>query len=983
MSKGTGAVNQNASITIDMTGKRAQHIKIIPKNNYAGGSNSFGLSEVRVYVAKGLATEYSREWTGLLSSSGEFKYQGNNVADVKGKSLNNNDNGRGWIGGDGIHSTSLNGSQLSGSANANSKTIFTFQDSFEGNFGNYDGFGYKHGYATSDNCGFSIGMRNMAYLMLTGNEPDVRNAQYYMTLKNGLSDQDGYGGNIYPGRYWLGDSTVISNSLFTIANRFEGLSILDADFFENPLTDNGFMDMTAIPDKKISNITSNTGAKYHESIYEEGDYIYLYGRSFTTDHLVVSRVKKSDFSTLSNVTYWDGNSWSNNYNDAADIGNFRPGNEFNVTKMTEGSLAGKYVLIHTPFSITGAVCYAVSDSITGPYVEPADNEIYYSTEKYKLHTRYYKDDSVIYEQWNYNAKSQPAISKAGELLITYHFGLHDGRGVPEWGWFNAVGKEFEHPTFIKMFDVENARKPVKNDTTVQVTRDNVTTLGKTFDRDGVITFSYGNAGVSARFKGDKIEADFVVGQGSPQRIAVFLDDNIEPEDARVIALTENGKYTLWENVPEGEHTITIRKMGRGYYGFLAAETVGIRSFTVTGGNLLTKPEKKKLSIEVFGDSITNGDALYKVDAYNNVSYSWQGYTGEVARYFDADIKSCGISGNGLLASVLTDENGKHFNLFTPQNNWAKLDESACDLMYDHDANPADVVIINLGTNDNIAFTNNEFTAQDFKNEYLRFINEIHSDCPNAVVVGALGAMGATGLFDAIRSAINDANNQAGEEFAYFVELQNCNSIANGRAFDNSHPSAVAHKIYGAAISDVIESALKVKASKKTLDIEGFQINTNNMGIRTITSVEPFIDGKKVVENGFIYGFVEEGFSFDNMVVGANDSNVKSFASTSKGLSAYQLGDSQTANYYIMTMLDNGNSPEALSQEYAVRAYAKLSDDTYVYSEIVTFSIVGVAKKLYEGRMMNSVNSHNILYNDIIKIVDKDYKTVQYDWNGIG
>jgi lysophospholipase L1-like esterase len=982
LAKGTGQSSMSASITLDMTGKRAQHIKIVPKNNYSNGTDIFGLSEIRVYVAKGLATEYSREWTGMLSSSGEFKYQGNSVADVKGNSLNDSNNGRGWIGGDGIHSTSLNDSQLSGSVDKNTKTIFTFQDSFEGNFGNYDGFGYKHGFATRDNCGFSIGMRNMAYLMLEGDEPDVRNVQYYMTLKNGLSDQNGYGGNIYPGRYWLGDSTVISNNLYTVANRFEGLSILDADFFENPLTDNGFPDMTVIPYKKKADITANTGAKYHETIYEEGDYIYLYGRSNSTDHLVVSRVKKTDFSELRNITYWNGSSWVSDYNAAADIGNFRPGNEFNVTKMTEGSLAGKYVLIHTPFSITGAVCYAVSDSITGPFVEPSDNEIYYSTEKYKLHTRYYPDDSVIYEQWNYNAKSQPSISRAGELLITYHFGLHDGRGVPEWGWFNAVGKEFEHPTFIKMFDVEKTRKEYSQNMTENVTEDNVTPLGRTFQRDGVLTFTYANAGVSMRFSGEKIEADFVLGQDDPQRIAVFLDDKIEPEDARIITLPENGRYTLWEDVPEGEHVITIRKMERWYYGFLAAKTIGISSVTVTGGHLLTKPEKKALSIEVFGDSITNGDALYKIDGSHQMAYSWQGYVGEVARHFDADIKSCGISGNGLLASVLVGEDGKHFNLFTPQNNWAKLDESACNLMYDHEANPADVVIINLGTNDNAAFTNNEFTAQDFENEYLRFINEIHSDCPNAVVVGTLGAMGANGLFAPIRSAVSKANTQAGEEFAYFVELQNCNTITDGKAYDNSHPSAKAHKIYGAAISEVIENALEVKAAKKAIDIEGFQINTNNMGFRTIATVEPYIGGKKVVEHGLIYGIVEDGFSFDNMVVGTNDSGVRSFASTANGISSYKYTDSPTAINYIMTMTGNGSSAAAFSQAYAVRAYAKLSDGSYTYSDTVTYSIFDTAKKLYNGKMMNSKAAHDVLYNSIIKIVDKDYKPVQYEWNGL-
>lgn len=452
--QGTGKDGISAQLEIDMSGIRAQHIKLVPISNYNGANNIFGLSEVKVYVAKGWATEYSREWTGVLSSSGTFAYQGNTAADNKGSSLLNTNNGRGWIGGDGFYTTSLNGSQLQGSINDNSKTIFTFQDSFEGNFGNYDGFGYEHGYGTSDNSGFSIGMRNQAYMMLEGDEPDVRNIRMYMQLENGISDSAGYGGNIYPGKYWLGDSTVVNGNLYTVANRFEGLTIPDADFYKSPLESSGFPSMTAIPQLVAKDITANTEAVYHETIYEEGDYLYVYGKK--DNLLVVSRIRASDYESLMGFEYWNGNEWVSNADEAAAISSFMPGNEFNITKITEGTFAGKYMLVHTTFSITGAVSYAIADSPVGPFVEQSDSQLYWSTEKYKVHMRYYSDKPVIFQQWNYNAKSQPAISQAGELLITYHFGIHDDqeKRVPVWGYFSAVEKEAEHPTFIKLFDIK-------------------------------------------------------------------------------------------------------------------------------------------------------------------------------------------------------------------------------------------------------------------------------------------------------------------------------------------------------------------------------------------------------------------------------------------------------------------------------------------------------------------------------------------------
>ena len=450
VSKGTGAEDMQASLALDLEGIHAQHIKIKPVSNYRGTDSGFGLSEVRLYSSTGWAVEPARLWSGVVSSSGSFKYQGNYSDDP----FSSKDQGSGWIGGDGIFSTSLNGSQIQGSVNADSITLFTFQDSFTGNMGNYRVFEATSGYSLSP--GFAVGMKNMGYMFLTGNLPDVRNVQFYTELNNGLSKQH-EGENILPGKYWISDSTVIDGQVFTIANKFEGLAIISKDFFLQEIGDAGTVDMDQAADKLITGVDDDLpdGIDF-EPIYEEDGYIYQYGRK-NSGKLIVRRTTPEEYKSFSGWEYWDGNSWQDDPSKVVTISDRSVGNEFNVTYMETGAFAGKYIAVYIDGSIWGTVTCAVSDNITGPFKRldsfSDTSSLYWATERYKMGMTTYSDSKNYYVQWNYNAKSQPAISAENELLITYHFGLHDDR-VPPWGFFSAVGKEYEHPTFINLIEIK-------------------------------------------------------------------------------------------------------------------------------------------------------------------------------------------------------------------------------------------------------------------------------------------------------------------------------------------------------------------------------------------------------------------------------------------------------------------------------------------------------------------------------------------------
>lgn len=178
-----------------------------------------------------------------------------------------------------------------------------------------------------------------------------------------------------------------------------------------------------------------------------------------------------------------------------------------------------------------------------------------------------------------------------------------------------------------------------------------------------------------------------------------------------------------------------------------------------------------------------------------------------------------------------------------------------------------------------------------------------------------------------------------------------------------------------------EDTIRVSGDVK---IEGYQMNTAIGGNRVIGSVEPKIDNQEVTGWGLIYGLTKAngndmGVANEDMYVGSNDPYVMSYDSTPVGTIDVVMGSSETATYFVRTMLFSSFTAAEFSAEYKIRAYAILADGSYVYSNIADYSIYSVADGLYQNKMMNTITAHNFLYNKILKVVDSAYKEVDYNW----
>ncbi|MBE5957899.1 MAG: leucine-rich repeat domain-containing protein [Lachnospiraceae bacterium] len=160
---------------------------------------------------------------------------------------------------------------------------------------------------------------------------------------------------------------------------------------------------------------------------------------------------------------------------------------------------------------------------------------------------------------------------------------------------------------------------------------------------------------------------------------------------------------------------------------------------------------------------------------------------------------------------------------------------------------------------------------------------------------------------------------------------------------------------------------------KELNISGFQLNTSNYGVKTIYSVPSKINDTDVVEKGLVYGI--EGYYSSNDLR-CNSSN--------RYIYSYKSGNGISADgTYSMTMTNPKpykNSPLYIRNVY-VRAYAKLSDGTYVYSSIRSYSPYKLADYLYRNKHVANEEQYNFIYNNILHVVNPNYTEEAY--NGLG
>lgn len=230
---------------------------------------------------------------------------------------------------------------------------------------------------------------------------------------------------------------------------------------------------------------------------------------------------------------------------------------------------------------------------------------------------------------------------------------------------------------------------------------------------------------------------------------------------------------------------------------------------------------------------------------------------------------------------------------------------------------------------------------------------------------------------------HDPNTYNGELYNVYVDGEKKLSNVPCASYDINDVSGGTHTVKITATLNNIESAgvsynvdVEEKVGPKVAtEINGYQISTSVEGFRVIYSIsDPDLEAEEI---GMIYG-LSDYVSSDDMVVGSNNSIVHKYYATEAGKLDKDISSMESATSYVMTMKFVKTS-EFYNSGISVRAYVRLADGSYIYSDVKSTSIYNIAGVLYNNQKMNSLIQHEYLYENILKIVNPAYNQVDYNW----
>lgn len=334
---------------------------------------------------------------------------------------------------------------------------------------------------------------------------------------------------------------------------------------------------------------------------------------------------------------------------------------------------------------------------------------------------------------------------------------------------------------------------------LELKEENFKQLGRTYFADGKIYCAHSGTGVEFTFEGTSctvtIEGD--TNAGSPAsadnyaRAAVYVNgerkaDEMIDAPAKTIEISADGSETA----------VKIVKLSES-----AQSTYAISDITIDGTN--EKPtENKTHLIEFIGDSITCGYGVDDEDKDHHFATRTEdctkAYAYKTAEKLDADYSLVSFSGHGIISGYSGDGNKVPSQIVPPYYDhigytWSKF-EGFDPLAIDWDFSAArepDVIVINLGTNDDSYCKNKDDRCEEYRTEYINFVKQIREKNPNAKIIGTLGIMGQN-LYPYVELALKDYTSETGDTNVDFMMFDQQNMNEDGIAAD-WHPSEKTHE----------------------------------------------------------------------------------------------------------------------------------------------------------------------------------------------
>ncbi|MDO7908536.1 GDSL-type esterase/lipase family protein [Paenibacillus sp. JX-17] len=332
----------------------------------------------------------------------------------------------------------------------------------------------------------------------------------------------------------------------------------------------------------------------------------------------------------------------------------------------------------------------------------------------------------------------------------------------------------------------------------KATKANVKIIGRTHYYNDVLWLALSGSGVEFSFHGKRAEItlkgdQIALGDHNHARIAIEVNgerviDDLVNEAVKI--------YTVFESVADQDVTVQIIKLSEA-----PMSTVGIEEIRVDAQSGIKPTPDRIHKIEVIGDSITCG---YGVDTENELQ-SFSTSTEDVTKAYaylttqqlQADYSMVSFSGYGIISGY-TDNDQKLTTHLVPDyydkvgKSEGKFDGkvSPQTVSWDFAAFKPDLIVINLGTNDDSYAKDDAVRQAEYAEQYMEFLKTVRTHNPEAQILCTLGIMGDR-LYPYVERAVNAYTQQTGDTHIAVIKFD-VQLPEDGYGAD-WHPSQITHR----------------------------------------------------------------------------------------------------------------------------------------------------------------------------------------------
>lgn len=409
--------------------------------------------------------------------------------------------------------------------------------------------------------------------------------------------------------------------------------------------------------------------------------------------------------------------------------------------------------------------------------------------------------------------SSASDSKMNALIHLRNALLREGEMTPE--------DDYDGDGIVDIFDMVQLRRDIQrsaqySESDTAAITGNVKVIGRTVRSDDITWLV--QSGSAVKFTVSASEASVTLAGDSTisnnpdhrARYAVIVDgeiiaDDVMSEKEMEVPLFSGDRMKIAE--------VTVIHLSEANNGAVGVKGIRVKS---TAANPVNPVPEKELKIEFIGDSITCAygvEGLSSGESFKTTTENFmKSYAYLTAELLDADYSAVSYSGHGIISGYTSGE--KNTDQLVPDF-YENVGKWQYTKPWDFSSAQNDVVVINLGTNDNSYLQNKpEGGEEEFIAGYVEFLGMVRRNNPDAHIICTMGTMGGN---DLVYPLIEEAVKQFGDEKVFCYESVTQNIQQDGVGSD-WHPSAVTQQNSAYVLADKICQVLGIESSQIGLDV---------------------------------------------------------------------------------------------------------------------------------------------------------------------